>query len=336
MIALVLILGAMLGAAVAAVLWPLYRRGAISSWRAMAAVLLVAAAALPTYYFVGAPDARDVVAVPMDESPAAVEAMVASLAERLQTEPDDVDGWKMLGRSYAVMGRFDDAVNAYERAAALENSGNGETLAELAEALFLANNEALDGRAGELFESALALAPGNPKALFYSGMAAARRGDNLLAADRWEALLATSPPPEVEQALRTRIAAFRGEAPPPVPAPVEASDTALAIDIEMADAVAALDPGSTVFVIARDPAQPSPPIAVARRKLGELPGRVTLTDADAMVPGRPLGGTPQIEIVVRVSTSGQPMAQPGDWFGSETIQTDGELSVTVTVDRQVE
>ena len=153
--------------------------------------------------------------------------------------------------------------------------------------MFLNDNSTLLGRAGQLVENALALAPTNPKALFYSGLAAAQRSDTRLAADRWDALLATAPPPEIEDLLRQRVAEWRGEAPAPAPAPSPRNDP-LTIKSLGASAASAVDPGTTVFIIARDPAQPSPPIAAVRRA-NELPSEITLTDSD-MIPGRLLSG----------------------------------------------
>ncbi len=336
-----LIFGVMLCAAIAFLLVPLYRGDGRFTWRIAASMLLLVGTAVLTYTTVGSPDAQDVVAQEpgQPQSPEAVEAMVSSLAARLEDNPEDLDGWKMLGRSYAVLGRFDDAVDSYERASELENSENGQTLADLAEVLFMADNQNLNGRAGQLFESALSVSPGNPKALFYSGLSAAGRGDNALAADRWEALLATSPPPEVEQALRGRIEALRGEASAIPTAAPASNDATVIIDVEVGSDASGLSPDTTVFVIARDPQQPTPPVAVARRKLNELPARITLTDADAMLPGRPLSGFNQVEVVVRASVSGQPMAQPGDWFGSAVIDVVSEplaaSATTIAIDQQV-
>lgn len=321
-------IGFMLVTALLAVLWPLYRHEQTISVRAIGIGVVIVAVSALTYVQVGQPDARFAAAAPNS-----VEDMVASLAERLAANPEDAEGWKMLGRSYLVMRRFSDAVESFERAVALENSANGQTLADLGEAVFMNDNAALQGRAAELFESALALVPGNPKALFFSGLAAGNRGDTDLAAERWEALLATSPPPEIENILRTRIAEWRGELPQ-VAAVAPESDLSIALNVAAGD-VGAIAPETTVFIIARDPAQPAPPIAVARRQFGELPTSVSLSDADAMLPGRPLSGFERIEIIARVSASGQPLAQTGDWFGATIVNIADGLEASITIDQQV-
>ena len=97
-----------------------------------------------------------------------------------------------------------------------------------------------------------------------------------------------------------------------------------------------MDSTTSIFVIARDPRQPSPPIAVARRQAGELPATVELSNANAMIPGRLLSQFSEIEIVVRASLAGQPVAQAGDWFGQQTIDTRNTTSVNISVDQQVE
>ena len=90
-------------------------------------------------------------------SPEAVAAatpadMVSQLARRLEKEPGDVAGWLMLGRSYSALGQFPLAARAFERADRLENGRNAEALTGWAEALALANEAELEGRAGRLFD----------------------------------------------------------------------------------------------------------------------------------------------------------------------------------------
>ena len=86
---------------------------------------------------------------------------------------------------------------------------------------------------------------------------------------------------------------------------------------------------------AAHPAAPSPPIAVARRKVSELPAIVSLTDAQSMVEGRNLSAFAEIELLARVSLSGGPAAASGDWFGSLLVRPAENNSVSVTIDQQV-
>lgn len=322
------IFGIMLFTAALVVAMPLYKvEKRLSSVMVSSVVVLIAVAAT-TYSFIGSPNVDPQQTVAPD-----IDAMVSSLAERLQENPDDLNGWKMLGRSYMQLKNMPGAVAAFERAVELESSQNAQTISDLGEAVLLNDGRTLNGRAGQLFESSLAIDPGNPKALFYSGLAAMERGNTELAANRWEALLATGPPPGIESILRERIAALRGSAP--AAGPVQSGSSLIANVSLGADAAAAGLPDTTVFVIARDPNQPSPPIAAVRRRLSELPAEVTLTDADAMIPGRVPSAFGKLEIIARVSLSGQPIAQSGDWFGQQVVDTEMSNTVEISINQQV-
>jgi len=193
----------------------------------------------------------------------------------------------------------------------------------------------ISDRSTSLFENALALQPSNPNALFYAGGAAAQRGDTALAADRWEMLLQQNAPPEIQELLQRKINEWRGLPPPTVAQEVEQAAEILSVRLSVSDAAAAeLPADATVYVIARDPAQPSPPIAVSPRRLADLPLVVSLSDANAMVPGRPLSGFAELEIVARVSLSGQPMAQSGDWFGSLVVASDTTETIDLVIDQK--
>jgi cytochrome c-type biogenesis protein CcmH len=340
-----LIIGVMLAAAVLVVALPLYRAEKRLSMASVFSVVMVAAVAGILYSQIGTPN-PDLQSSQAQIEPT-IDDMVASLAARLQENPNDLAGWKMLGRSYQQMQNYPGAITAFEKAAELESSGNGSTLADLGEAVLMSDPQTILGRAGQLFESALALEPNNPKALFYSGLGAAQRGNNALAADRWEALLATSPPPNVQQILTQRIAELRGETPPepapapaptpaPTPTPVAVTDAGITINVSLGDAAASANlPDSVVFIIARVPNQPGPPVAAVRKRLSELPATVSISDSDAMIEGRVPSGFAQLEIVARVSLGGQPVAQSGDWFGQQTIETAAIETTQIVIDQQV-
>ena len=240
--------------------------------------------------------------------------VMQALEQRLQDNPEDINGWKMLGRSYVTMRQADKAVTAFETAMELEDGNVAQTLVDLALAI-LARDDAqvIDGRAGALIENALALEPNNQPALFYSGTAAASRGDTDMAASRWEVLLGLNPPEEIRGILEQRVAEWRGVAPaaadaegtlpadhPPVgestaaaeepqadaSAPEADPDAVVTARVALSDsALSSITADANVFLIARDPQQPSPPIAVSRTRVSELPAVVSLGDAESMVAG---------------------------------------------------
>jgi len=323
-----LLFGAMLLAAALVVTWPMYRVEKRVSTGIIASVVVVLGVSAVVYSSIGTP-------IP-PEPPASLTDAAAALEQRLQDDPSDIEGWKMLGRSYMQLQNYPKAIAAFEKVAELETTPTAQTMASLGEALLIEEGSASAARVSQLFESALSLEPANPKALFYGGIIAIERGNRDLAADRWEALLALSPPPEIEGVLRQRVAEWRGEMQAVAQADAASAQAIVVANVSLAPgAAAAVAPDATVFIIARDPAQPSPPIAAARRRVSELPAQVSLSDADAMMPGRPLSAFNQLEIVARVSLSGAPAAQTGDWYGEHTVSQPGSAPVDIVIEKQV-
>jgi cytochrome c-type biogenesis protein CcmH len=243
----------------------------------------------------------------------------------------------MLGKSYMSLNNYPRAVAAFERVVELEDGRSAQGLVELGEALLAAEGgQTMPQRAMSLFENALAIEPNNQAALFWGGLGAVNRGDTSLAADRWERLLGTNPPEDIRDVIEQRVAEWRGEPAPPTaaaaqqpaesetapePAPLEAG-AIVSASIALSEAAqSALPADATVFVIARDPSQPSP---------------VQLGDRESMVPGRELSGFEEFELVARVSLSGQPVSKPGDWFGSVLVKPAENGSIALSIDTPVE
>ncbi|MEM7431563.1 MAG: hypothetical protein AAF351_06450 [Pseudomonadota bacterium] len=323
------IMGLMLATAIVFVVWPLFKADQTLSLRIAGTVVVVIAMAAGIYSYQGRPEVPSGASQQPD-----INAMVASLAERLQNNPNDPNGWLMLGRSYMTLENYAGAVNAYERAMALESPQRADTMVNLGRALLARDEGQVVGRAAALFESALAIEPNHPWGLFFGGAGAGYRGDLELAANRWEMLLSTNVDPQMQQLLEQGIARWRGQPEPAVQPTPEREGTILAVQIALGAGVE-VSPTATVFVIARDPAQPSPPIAVARRRVAELPITVSLGDADSMIPGRSLSGFSNVEVVARVSVSGQPIAQSGDWFAVTQVQPAESAAIELTIDQQV-
>ncbi|MDI9854639.1 c-type cytochrome biogenesis protein CcmI [Comamonas sp. 17RB] len=138
-----------------------------------------------------------------------VQAMVASLAHKLQEEPQNLPGWLMLARSYETLERYGDAAQAYQQAlqearrSGLDTDTQARLLADQADALASAAGGSLEGEAGAAIAQALRLQPTQAKALALAGSAAVRRGDIALARQHWQALLAQMEPGS-DMALRVQ------------------------------------------------------------------------------------------------------------------------------------
>ena len=271
--------------------------------------------------------------------------MVGRLARRLEKNPDDLNGWLLLGRSYAQLEQFPMAVRAYQRADRLASGRNAEALTGLAEALILAKESDLDGRAGRLFEQALVLDPSSTKVLFYSAIAAMERGEKPLALERFQRLLVNNPPPEVRRLIEGAVAQLQGAAtataaaPParaaqaaPAPQPAASAVASVPLRITLDPKVAAqVQAGAALFVLARAPGQRGPPLA-AKRLQASFPQDVALLASDAMLAGTGFAVGQQIEVVARVANGGGAIARSGDPVGSVRVTVGQGGTIALRID----
>ena len=174
---------------------------------AIALLLLLPLLAALGYGVLGKPAALDPAKTaaqkPMTQEQ--INGMVAKLAERMQANPDDMQGWLMLGRSYKTMGRYEEAAAAYGKAEKLIDE-SPELLASYAETLAMAEGKGLRGKPRQLIDKALKLDPKHPHTLFLAGAAAMEAGENKKGIGYWEALLPqVEPGSEIDQMLRSGI-----------------------------------------------------------------------------------------------------------------------------------
>lgn len=277
-----------------------------------------------------------------------VEGMLKQLEAKLASNPQDVDGWLLLGRSYAAMSRFDGAADAFQRAYDLTKGGNVEAMVGLGEALVMVDETSLAGRAGKLFEAALAKAPANPKALWYSSMAALQSGDLRTGRDRLQLLIAQNPPEELRAVLERQIQDLTqqigdaGQGPQPgaaaAAAPTQATQQrVIRASITIAPQIQQQLRGTMpLFVLARDPAAGGPPLAVQRRSSAEIPLTIELSERDAMMPTRTIASVPRVQVVARLSRTGAPQAGSGDFYGEADYDFSKDAgTLQIIIDRTV-
>jgi cytochrome c-type biogenesis protein CcmH len=363
-----LIVAAVMAAlAAAAVAWPLMRDARSRVLGAVAGLLVIGAAAglypLWSNWDWNAPPAPETTL----GGPAVLE-MVAKLEKRLADQPNDLQGWIMLGRSYVALQRFDDAILAFDHAHRLDARDLEATIG-LGEAMSIKAGGDITPQAAELFEAAVRAAPDNPKALLFGGFAAAVRGDNALAKRRWLSLEAQHPPADVVQMLDERIAELgpgpgavgaapagfaSGGAPPaagvasgmpgasamePPGAAAGPADPAAraTLNITIAPALQArLKPDAPVFVFAREPGSQGPPLAAKRLTTAAIGTQVVLTSGDSMIPGHALAAGQRVSITARVSFSGTPLPAAGDLYGELTYDVGHDGTRDLVIDRVTE
>ncbi|MGI9333314.1 MAG: c-type cytochrome biogenesis protein CcmI [Gammaproteobacteria bacterium] len=329
------------------------RLGPAGARRARAYMGLAVAVALPLgavamYWSFGPGEQLTAIASGATRAPAAdagaptqaqIEGMVAGLAARLEQAPDDLEGWRMLARSYQVLERTDEALAAYERALDLAPD-DVELLVNAAETQSVAAGNRLHGVPRARLERALELSPTHQKALWLGGIAALQAQEKALAKTRLERLAAMQPADSAQaEALRklmvqAGLVADDGTAP--------ATDApALRVNVSIAPELAEkLDGSEAIYIFARDSEGPPMPIAAARRTVSELPLTLELGDADAMMPSRKLSDIDSVTVSARVSISGDARAAPGDFeaTGVAVRRNEGKapLAVDVLIDKVVQ
>ncbi len=288
-----------------------------------------------------------------------VEQMVQDLAERLKQEPENAEGWFLLGRSLMSMSKYDDAVKAFEVVDKLQPD-NPPVMLALANAVAMAQNGKIGGRPEHLVNRALELDPTSTTALWLAGIAAEERGDYKLALLHWGKAEPTLKPAD-QQELRTRMQAAAAKAGvklefaqpqmQPQPLPQIASQAkpqakpqaqtqsqapgkaAIKVKVSLDPALAGkLSPEDTVFVFAKAVNGPPMPLAASRHKVKELPLEVILDDSMAMTPQSKLSSAKQVNISAKISASGNATPQGSDLISATvTVSSDSKEEVTLVI-----
>lgn len=271
--------------------------------------------------------------------------MIGRLSTRLKTQPDDAEGWMLLGRSYTAIHKYQEAVLAFKRAIELVGE-QPQLLADYAEAMALANNNRFDKSITDLVQRVLELQPENPKGLWLAGIGAAYLGDNASAVLYWERLLPLLPAAGNQvKTLKNYIAQARTQLPMELEPSIPASGDAVAgmnakqvsVNVSIApDLNGLVEPEDSVFIFARAQQGPPMPLAVVRKKAKELPVKVTLDDSSAMTPAMKISNFENVIIAARVSKSADAGSKPGDLEGQSGVFELASVDIIdIVIDRVV-
>lgn len=299
----------------------------------------------------------------MPDGHAQMKTVMENLIARLQDNPEDIEGWLMLARSYAIMGRFDEASGAYARLVEMQPE-SPQFLSDYADVLAMTNDGSLIGKPAQLIDQALQIDPNYPKALALAGTVEFEKKQYSAAAAFWERLLALIPAEaEFAKSISESIAQAKSmagegeEQPAPVQLaqnanigtdiPVTATDNVsnqsaisstpsisgkVILSPALSSKVSATD---TLFVFARASTGPKMPLAILRLQVRDLPVSFTLDDGMAMTPAMKLSSFPEVVIGSRISKTGQAVPASGDLEGYSQPVKIGDTDVTVVIDQQI-
>ncbi len=274
------------------------------------------------------------------------EVMAEKIVARLEQEPDNAEGWAMLGQTYMQLKRYPDASKAFEKSNTLVPN-NPQVMFRYADALAMANNSSLEGKPIELINAALKISPRDMTGLWLSGMYAEEHGENKKALSQWlllyEVVAGTKYQQSVMQMLtrvnanvakadQVDLAAFTAKSAAPQPVSNSANmATAISVTVTLDPAIKAkVSPTDTVFIYAKAMTGPPMPLAAAKKQVKDLPITISLNDSMAMIPTMKLSKFQTVKIGARISKSGNAITQPGDIKQEvKNVATANASSVTI-------
>jgi cytochrome c-type biogenesis protein CcmH len=273
--------------------------------------------------------------------------LIQQVEEKTKTDPNDGEAWTILAKTYAAVGHWPEALQAYEKAFKLKPD-TPAVMTGYAEALAITNNRVIKGKPLDLVMQALEKDPEDIKGLELAGIAAFQDKGFAKAAYYFKRLHKLLPPesPYAQDILEAQKEAARlshqtltgmdnladpgagkdKAAVPPHGATIQGKvDVAPALKARISDKDA-------VFLFARA-ASGGAPVAAIRATEVKFPLEFELNDAMAMNPDNRLSNFKEVTLTVRVSKSGDPKGGPGDLEGSVTNVKVGARDVKLTIDK---
>ena len=294
---LILIFLTMVFVAICMISLPLLNKEAIKINYIMILAFIFIAVSAPIYYFIGSPQS-----ISLLESESQIDRTIEMLNVRLSEDPEDLDALRALANSYVLKNSLENAFLSFEKIISLENYQNADTLADYGEIMINSGDPSYLSQADRLFERSLQIDGSNAKALFLGGLTAATMEEWSLAVKRWQVLLEQSPPEEIKNTLENKVAEWKNLSN----TDIEADGYRVNVAVDSNLLASLVDyPEKVLYIIVRDPNNKRPPLAVVREEVKTA--SVIINNSNAMISGTDLKRFNRLEIVGRISLSGDPL-----------------------------
>ena len=276
---------------------PLLNKEAIKISYIMILAFIFIAVSAPIYYFIGSPQS-----ISLLESESQIDRTIEMLNVRLSEDPEDLDALRALANSYVLKNSLENAFLSFEKIISLEDYQNADTLADYGEIMINSGDSSYLSQADRLFERSLQIDGSNAKALFLGGLTAATMEEWSLAVKRWQVLLEQSPPDEIKNTLENKITEWKNLSN----TDIEADGYRVNVAVDSNLIASLVDyPEKVLYIIVRDPNNKRPPLAVVREEVKTA--SVIVNNSNAMISGTDLKRFNRLEIVGRISLSGDPL-----------------------------
>ena len=265
--------------------------------------------------------------------------LIEKLQKRVEQRPDIQENRYLLARLAAEAARYGLAVQHYTVLLQSLEEPDPKMMAELAQVVFLASGNRVTQEVSLLVEKILELNPNETTALGLAGIEAFESADYQQAIRYWERAISFLPPnsPVVRglmggvQRAHSMLAGqvSNNNVVKSVAGESLSVSVALGAGVQVAD-------DAFVMVYAREWGGKMP-LAISRFRAGELPKRVSLDKSMSMMPGVDITTVSQLEVVVRISVSGDAMPQSGDWQESmgPVVLSDVSEGISLIVSQQL-
>ncbi len=302
----------------------------------LASLLSLPVIAFALYLQLGRPDLVNGVQARTQAALPSLEAAVERLNTRLAENPEDLEGWVLLARTYQALGHPQKALQAYAKALKL-NPEHPELKLRYAEALAQTQQGNLQGEPEKLIQQVLETHKDYPYALWLAGMAAIQKGDKPTAQQYWETLLKQMPPqsPAAKQLIsmmeRTGL-----QVPSQAARTAQAtSEASITVNVSLApELTQKAAPSDSLFIFARAAKGPPMPLAIVRKQVKDLPLTVTLDDSMAMMPQMKLSKFDQVILGARIAKTGNAKGAPGDLEGwTQPVSVPHNKPVTIIINQ---